>query len=140
MSARASAGLRYFTIVASRAASVILSIRSARFSGFFRIRSRYSLFPRMIPAWGPPSSLSPLKVTTSAPAARQSRTVGSRSRPYRSRSIRQPLPRSSTTGRRCFFPSATSEARSASSVNPMIRKLLVWTLRMIPVSGTMARS
>ena len=81
MSARASAGRRYFTIVASSAANVSLSIRSARFSGFFRIVSIKARLPRMSPAWGPPSSLSPLKVTTSAPAARQSRTVGSRSRP-----------------------------------------------------------
>ena len=33
--------------------------------------------PTMKPAWGPPSSLSPEKVTTSAPSATTSRTVGS---------------------------------------------------------------
>ena len=48
--------------------------------------------------YGPPSSLSPLKHTTSAPCAMDSCTVGSCVSPYFSRLINTPLPRSSTTG------------------------------------------
>ena len=54
--------------------------------------------PTIRPACGPPSSLSPLNVTRSAPAATRSRTTGSRGRPNGERSISAPLPRSSSTG------------------------------------------
>ena len=63
--------------VASSAASRILSRRSARFIGFLATRATRSLRPAMMPACGPPSSLSPEKVTRSAPSASASRTVGS---------------------------------------------------------------
>ena len=51
------------------------------------------------PACGPPSSLSPLNATRSAPAAMLSCTVGSCARPKRRRSSSVPLPRSSTSSR-----------------------------------------
>ena len=63
--------------VASSAASRTLSRRSARFIGFLLIRAISSLRPTMKPACGPPSSLSPEKVTRSAPSATASATVGS---------------------------------------------------------------
>ena len=44
-------------------------MRSARCSGWRRSRSTRSARPTTIPACGPPSSLSPLKQTRSAPAA-----------------------------------------------------------------------
>ena len=56
-------------------------MRSARVMGFWRMRSMKVCLPTMIPAWGPPRSLSPLKVTTSAPLATDACTVGSFSRP-----------------------------------------------------------
>ena len=66
--ARAAARDRaYSCSTASSAASVILSTRSARFIGFFSILAMRSSRPTMSPACGPPSSLSPLNVTMSAP-------------------------------------------------------------------------
>ena len=59
--------------VPSSAAIVSLSARSARCSGCRRSRSTRSARPATIPACGPPSSLSPLKQTRSAPAASASR-------------------------------------------------------------------
>ena len=59
------------------------------------IRSRR---PATMPHCGPPSSLSPEKVTRSAPAAIVSRTVGSCGRPYAARSINAPAPRSTRNG------------------------------------------
>ena len=79
---------------ASSAASVSLPTRSARLSGFFLILAIRSLRPTIRPACGPPSSLSPLKVTRSAPAAIVSRTVASCGRPHWRRSTSVPLPRS----------------------------------------------
>src|SRR5262249_17438077 len=66
----------YRRSVASRAASVILSQRKARISGPFSTRSTYSALPAMMPACGPPRSLSPLNSTTSAPAVTLSRAPG----------------------------------------------------------------
>ena len=54
--------------------------------------------PTMMPACGPPSSLSPLKVTRSAPAAMHSLGIGSFGRPNRVRSTSDPLPRSTASG------------------------------------------
>ena len=89
----------------------------------------------MIPACGPPSSLSPEKQTRSAPASMLARAVGSSSRSGRSSSA--PEPRSSI--------SATSPpASSASSpspgwaVNPTIRKLDWCTRRIARVSLVIA--
>ena len=67
---------RYSPSVAASAASVTLSGRTARASGSFRMRAMRSARPTMSPACGPPTSLSPLNVTTSAPAA--SRSAGRR--------------------------------------------------------------
>lgn len=64
---RASCSSRYSRRVASRAARVILSTRRARLSGFRLIFSMIAFVPTIIPACGPPSTLSPEKVTTSAP-------------------------------------------------------------------------
>ena len=75
----------------------------------------------MIPAWGPPRSLSPLKVTTSAPSRMASWTVGSPLRPNCERSRKEPLPRSSTTGMPRPRPSAASSPRVTSAVNPIMR-------------------
>lgn len=80
---RASCSSRYSRRVASRAARVILSMRRARLSGFRLIFSMIAFVPTIIPACGPPSTLSPEKVTTSAPAATTERTVGSPGSPAR---------------------------------------------------------
>src|SRR5664279_3486415 len=60
---------RYIASVASSAASVSLSGRSARIKGCFRARSTAAALPIKMPACGPPSSLSPENVTRSAPLA-----------------------------------------------------------------------
>ena len=65
---------------------VSLSIRSARASGWRRKRAIRSASPAMIPACGPPSNLSPLAVTTFAPARSAPAMSGSSGR---SRSGRQ---------------------------------------------------
>ena len=70
-------------------------MRSARASGWLRRRPMASAEPRMIPACGPPSSLSPLKVTRSTPRRSDSRAAGSSANS--GRSARAPLPRSSMT-------------------------------------------
>ncbi len=68
--------------VASSAASVSLSTRRARASGLLRSRRNRRLgSPAMIPACGPPSSLSPLMNTSDAPARIASRAVGSPASP-----------------------------------------------------------
>ncbi len=61
--------------VASSAASVSLSTRKARASGARRQRCTSSAAPAMMPACGPPSSLSPLAVTRLAPPAQRRREV-----------------------------------------------------------------
>ena len=76
--------------VPSSAASVSLSARSARWSGWRRRRSTRSARPTTIPACGPPSSLSPEKQTRSAPARarrapRARRLEVDRARPSRDR-------------------------------------------------------
>ncbi len=73
----ASSGSRYSASVASSPASVILSARTARAIGCSRQRATAPRRPTMQPACGPPSSLSPLKSTRSAPASRASATRGS---------------------------------------------------------------
>ena len=85
----ASSGMRSVTVdsssyarsVASRIASVILSARSARFMGLLSSWATRSARPTTMPAWTPPSSLSPENVTRSTPAAIISRGVGSCGRP-----------------------------------------------------------
>ena len=68
---------RYSPSVAASAASVTFSGRTARANGSRRIRAMRSARPTISPACGPPSSLSPLNVTRSAPAARRSAGIGS---------------------------------------------------------------
>ena len=108
ISCRARSGSRMRSKVASRAAKHSLSIRTVRASGFRRSRASRSRRPTRMPACGPPSSLSPLKVTRSTPARIASAASGSRRRPKAERSSSAPLPRSSMTGRPRRFASATS--------------------------------
>jgi hypothetical protein len=68
-----------------------------RASGSFRIRAPGPRARRSSPACGPPTSLSPLNVTMSEPAASRSDGSGSWARPKRAVSSNAPLPRSSTT-------------------------------------------
>ena len=67
----------YAASVASSAAIVNLSIRSARFHGFFFRRETIARVPTTMPACGPPSSLSPENDTRSTPEPTTSGTVGS---------------------------------------------------------------
>ena len=78
-------------------------MRSARARGWRRSRSASAASRvRMMPACGPPSSLSPEKQTTPAPRASRPGAKTSSGRPRRERSISVPLPRSSASGRpRC---------------------------------------
>ena len=78
----------------------------------------------MTPAWGPPSSLSPEKVTRAAPAASVWRAAGSPAShaggPPASQGVAassRPDPMSATTG----GPSPASSATSTDSVKPTIR-------------------
>ena len=64
---QASSSFRYSRKVAARAAIVHLSRRKARISGCSSISFIYDCFPAIIPACGPPRSLSPEKQTISAP-------------------------------------------------------------------------
>ena len=91
---RACSGSLYRASVASRAASVNLSDRTARARGSWRHAAIAALVPSRIPACGPPSSLSPENATASTPLPSASRTVGSPASPQGERSRRRPLPRS----------------------------------------------
>ena len=73
-----------------QSASLILSTRKARFMGLRLIFAIKSPRPTMKPACGPPKSLSPEKVTMSAPSAIASATVGSCASPQRDKSIKRP--------------------------------------------------
>ncbi|MNY70314.1 hypothetical protein D3C86_2084250 [compost metagenome] len=85
---------------------MIFAIRSAR--------------PTMTPHCGPPSNLSPLKVTRSAPASIVSRTVVSCGKPYWARSTRVPLPRSTAVGIARCAARGTSVSSSTLLVKPVI--------------------
>src|SRR5258706_3883526 len=111
-------GWRYKASVASNAASVSLETRHARLSGCFLILPIHSRLPTMSPACGPPRSLSPLKVTMSAPLASASCGVGSCGRPYCARSTRLPLPRSTASGRPAPCAMSASWASSTAAVKP----------------------
>ena len=124
----------YSSSVASSAANVSLSTRRARISGWVRRRSTSAVWPAMMPAWGPPSSLSPLKHTTPTPAAMEACTDGS---PGRS-PVSAPLPRSSATGTPTARPAATRSASDGRSVNPSTRKLDRCTRRISAVRGETA--
>ena len=94
---------------------------SRPFHGPFSTRTIRSFFPAISPAWGPPSSLSPLKSTRSAPAATLERAIGSPVKPKRLKSSKAPEPMSSMTLRPCFLPSATSSSIETDSVKPVTR-------------------
>ena len=125
--------------VASSAAKVILSARSARISGCCA-RDRHAPRPTMMPACGPPSSLSPLKQTTSTPARTTPATDGSlAAAPQASPSQSgEPLPRSSTTGTLNRRASATRSSSDARSVNPSMVKLDGCTRRKAPCLSSIA--
>ena len=93
------------------------------------MRAMRSDRPTSSPAWGPPTSLSPLKQTRSAPDARRSIGVGSWASPKAAVSSNAPEPRSSTTTAPSSWAIAASAAGSASSTKPSIRKLDGWTRR-----------
>ena len=120
ISRRAASGSRYSASVASSAASVSLSARTARAIGSARQAAIAASLPSRIPACGPPSSLSPLNVTTSTPLPTASRTVGSPPpSPHGERSSSRPLPRSYRhRAPRAWATSATSRA-ATSAVNPV---------------------
>ena len=82
--------------VASSAARVSLSTRSARAAGCRRSRSISSASPNSRPACGPPSSLSPLAVTRSAPS--RSTVVASGSSGSSGCGVSRPEPMSTTSG------------------------------------------
>ena len=102
------------------------------------MRATTSAVPTMTPACGPPSSLSPEKQTTVAPASMLERAVGSSARSGRSMSW--PEPRSSITGTPCSAARAASSPSDGAPVNPTIRKFDWWTRRMAPVSGPTTRA
>src|SRR5438132_173018 len=129
---------RYVSRVARSAAMVSLSGRSARMSGCVRSAVMDSARPTAIPACGPPSSLSPLKVTTSAPSRIASPTVSSLPRPNRDVSRKVPLPRSWMKATLCSRASAASSRPSARATNPLILKLLACTRRIAPVFAPIA--
>ena len=78
----------------------------------------------MTPAWGPPSSLSPLKVTSAAPSAKVWRAAGSPasqaggpSGSHGQAASSSPEPMSATRG----TPSAESSFVGTASVKPSMR-------------------
>ncbi len=80
----------------------------------------------MMPAWGPPSSLSPLKVTSAAPAASVWRAAGSPpshaggpSASHGQAASSRPEPMSATTGTEA--PSVATSATAVPSVKPSTR-------------------
>ena len=115
---RSARPARYSPSVAATAASVALSGRIARASGSLRILATRSARPTTNPACGPPTSLSPLNVTTSEPAARRSLGIGSWVSPKRAVSRSAPLPRSSTTIAPWRWASSATSRASGASTNP----------------------
>src|ERR687894_437723 len=118
--------------VASSAARVSLSTRNARASGCRRNWVTSSAEPNSSPTCGPPSSLSPLAVTRSAPWV--STVAASGSSGSTGCDASRPEPMSATTG----TPSPVSCATGTDEVNPVMRKLDGCTLRTNPVCGPMA--
>ena len=95
--------------------------------------------PTISPACGPPTSLSPLNVTRSAPAASRSAGVGSCASPNATVSSSAPVPRSSMTMAPCRWAMAATSARSGASVKPACEKFDGWTrastVRVRPAVG-----
>ncbi len=73
-----------------------------------------------MPPCDAPMSLSVLAVIRSAPAATDSRRVGSFSNPKRDISTREPAPTSSIKISLCAFAIATISSSETSAVNPEI--------------------
>ena len=121
MRARASRGSRWSASVATSAARMSLSGRSARISGWERARSTAAAVPTRMPACGPPISLSALKATRSQPAATLAAASGSPATAASGR--RTPLPRSSTSARPA--PREARELLDRASANPTTRKFEV---------------
>ena len=123
----------------SSAASVSLSARSARCSGWRRSRSTSSARPTTIPACGPPSSLSPEKQTRSAPGVERGRAPSARRRATVLLGS-APEPRSSISGSSCRCGRRGELASAGRSVKPTTRKFDWCTRRSSAVSGPIARS
>ena len=96
--------------------------------------STRSARPTTIPACGPPSSLSPLKQTRSAPSASEPRAVGSSPT-----STKAPEPRSSSSGRPCARATAASSFSDGRSAKPTTRKFDWCTRRSSAASAVAAR-
>ena len=124
---RVATPARYSASVAATAARTTLSGRIARASGSLRRRATRSARPTMNPAWGPPTSLSPLNVTRSAPSASRSLGIGSWASPNAAVSSSAPLPRSSTTSAPSRCAAAARAGASGASTNPAWLKFDGWT-------------
>jgi hypothetical protein len=87
----------------------------------------------MIPACGPPSSLSPLITTAVAPSRTASPAVGSPASPYASSGRRSPLPKSCRSGTPTSSPRRASSRGATSATKPESVKLLRCTFTKAPV-------
>ena len=116
--------------VASSAARISLSQRSARKSGSFLSAATSLRRPAMMPACGPPSSLSPLKQTRSTPRRMTSAGVGSCSSPVDTLGVDD---RAAAEVLDEGDPFASRERREVlgdgDSTKPSMKKLLRWTFR-----------
>ena len=109
--------------VAATAARITLSGRIARASGSRRSFATRSARPTTNPACGPPTSLSPLNVTRSAPAARRSAGIGSWASPNAAVSSSAPEPRSSTTIAPCACAASRELARVGRLREPVLAEV-----------------
>ncbi len=107
--------------VASSAATSIFPIRSARARGFFLMLLIAAALPTIMPACGPPMSLSALKQATSTPALMLSCAIGSGPRPIFRQMTSAPLPRSSIIGRSCSRATLARSSIPGSSKKPTMR-------------------
>ena len=131
-SSASRSGFSYNVSTVSSAARVILSQRIARFRGLvFEPLDEFCLADDQ-PCLRPPSNLSPLKVTRSAPSASP---IGVRScgRPNAVISVRAPHPRSTAIGSSCFCASA---AKSPSETAAETLNLVITGMDFHQQSGT----
>ena len=125
---------RCASVVTWSAARHSLSQRSARKSGSRLSEVMKRCLPAMMPACGPPKSLSPLKQTKSAPSFRASAGIGSCSSGAKEAvDASAPLPKSTTNGIRRLRASCAISCVRGDSTKPSIKKLLRCTLRIIAV-------
>ncbi len=122
--------------VASSAARVSLSTRRARADGWRRSRSMSPASPNSRPACGPPSSLSPLAVTRSAPSASIDAASGSSGSAGCGANSPEPMSTTSGTSRSASNPA--SSATLTAEVNPLTWKFDGCTFSTKPVSGPIA--